>query len=474
MLYKKSDIPLMDKLIANLPDFLADGYDEEVRAFTRSIQAKPQQVFLFERHFDALVFDNLIHWNGTPSQDATLAKVAASEEQMRQFLEGIGRPYESYLIVTNHGTEITFEVGWRDQMAGNVVWDRWIEAVDDPVMAFANAGFLFDLLDYQCATRPTEKPEPPLYRYHPERFKAYRDYAEIVGKFYRQKVEPQSGMLTVPQLNEVMRVVFTELNRRSMDYPRRLKESHPAPSLVIEAEETLATAYGRFVQAGRQIMDFPPALTEMLAKTDIDDIPLNSIKLPYASQYLYFGPQVALELEPGWFVDGAYVEQRGLSGDVGFYAGTPENSVIPHCERQSVCCLTCRASNSVGKCLPELPCPLYIVGMQVNRRGRNRRVTQVISYGAQLNPSGDRVGRMGVPHPVRRGPMQLFSQHRMVVLDNLRDEPKKPAHDFPQPQGLDAGIGVVKAANQGRGRIPVSTADRKPPLLQISVQRCAR
>lgn len=318
MLYKKSDIPLMDELIANLPDFLANGYDEEVRAFTRSIQAKPQQVFLFERHFDALVFDNLIHWNGTPSQDATLAKVAASEEQMRQFLEGIGRPYESYLIVTNHGTEITFEVGWRDQMAGNVVWDRWIEAVDDPVMAFANAGFLFDLLDYQCATRPTEKPEPPLYRYHPERFKAYRDYAEIVGKFYRQKVEPQSGMLTVPQLNEVMRVVFTELNRRSMDYPRRLKESHPAPSLVIEAEETLATAYGRFVQAGRQIMDFPPALTEMLAKTDIDDIPLNSIKLPYASQYLYFGPQVALELEPGWFVDGAYVEQRGLSGDVRF------------------------------------------------------------------------------------------------------------------------------------------------------------
>ncbi|MDN7621121.1 CBS domain-containing protein, partial [Burkholderia cenocepacia] len=43
---------------------------------------------------------------------------------------------------------------------------------------------------------------------------------------------------------------------------------------------------------------------------------------------------------------------------MGFYAGTPENSVIPHCERQSVCCLTCRASNSVGKCLPELPCPL--------------------------------------------------------------------------------------------------------------------
>jgi hypothetical protein len=112
-------------------------------------------------------------------------------------------------------------------------------------------------------------------------------------------------MLTLEPLNEVMRPVNMELNRRSATFPRKLKDDYAQPSLVIEAECSLATAYGRFVQAGRQIMDFPPALTEMLSKTNVDDVPLNTIKLPYAFQYLYFGPQEDLQLEPGWSIDGA-------------------------------------------------------------------------------------------------------------------------------------------------------------------------
>jgi len=92
-----------------------------------------------------------------------------------------------------------------------------------------------------------------------------------------------------------MPLMVSELNQRSMHFPRKLKDSHPAPSLVLETESTLATAYGRFVQAGRQIMDFPLALIEMLAKTDVDDIALNSIKMPYASQYLHFGPRADLD-----------------------------------------------------------------------------------------------------------------------------------------------------------------------------------
>jgi hypothetical protein len=50
----------------------------------------------------------------------------------------------------------------------------------------------------------------------------------------------------------------------------------------------------------------------------VDDIPLNTIRLPYASQYLYFGPQDDLQLEPGWPIDGAYVESRGPAGDIRF------------------------------------------------------------------------------------------------------------------------------------------------------------
>ncbi|MDN7534052.1 hypothetical protein [Burkholderia orbicola] len=303
----------MDVLIA----LLANGYTDEVRLLTKSIQTNVDEVLDFEEAFDQLNTEGLINWVGTPSQEASMVRVENSLEEMCTFLEGMD-VFESYVAVTNHGREVTIEIGWHDMRAGPVVWDRWTVEVDDPVIAFADIGFLFDDKQYRCGPKAAEKPEPPLYRYHPERFKSYREYAESIGKFYRHKVEPVSGMLTLEQLNEIVRFVMLELNVRSMRFPRKQKDSHPSPSLVSESEMTLATAYGRFVQAGRQIMDFPVELTEMLARTDIDDIPLTNIKLPYASQYLHFGPQAELELEPGWLVDGAYVEQRGHSGELRF------------------------------------------------------------------------------------------------------------------------------------------------------------
>lgn len=311
--------------VESLIALLSHGYTDEVRAFTKGIQANPSAVTGFQRLFKLLNAEGKIGWAGTESQQAAMARAEESAQELDDFLEGMTHPFETYVLVLNHGHEIIVETGWHDDVAGPVVWDRWASDVDDPVMAYADIGFLFDKPDYRCEPKTAEKPAPPLYRYHPERFKAYRDYAEPVGKLYRQRVDPATGMLTIDQLNEIARHMSTELNQRSLRFPRKRKESHPQPSLVIEAEETLATAYGRFVQAGRQIIDFPPALTEMLAETDIDDIPLNSINLPYASQYLYFGPQPSLEIEPDWLVDGAYVEQRGASGDVRFTV-----TAVPH------------------------------------------------------------------------------------------------------------------------------------------------
>ncbi len=303
-----------DALIA----LLAKGYSDDVRTFTKGFQTNQSAVLSFELLFDHLVMQGLINWEETASQEAVFARAAENADELEVFLAEMSRPYETYLRMLNHGHEITVETGWHDAIAGKVVWDRWTVEVDDPVIAYAITAFQFDACSYDCAAKPTEKPLPPMYRYHPERFRAYRDYAELVGKLYRQRVDPASGLLTLDQLNQVMQHVNGEANRRSMGFPRKHKEGHPSPSLVMEAENSLSTAYGRFVQTGRQIMDFPPGLTEMLAETDIDDIPLNSIKLPFASQFLYFGPQPNLEIEPGWFVDGAYVEQRGSPGDLRF------------------------------------------------------------------------------------------------------------------------------------------------------------
>ncbi len=314
---KKHEHSVGDELF----ELLNAGYSEKLRAYTLGIEAKPAQVMAFERAFHELTFNAEISWEGTTDQKAFFITISDSRDRLQEFIKGMlssPRYLGDFLTFINHGAEVTVEFGWMDSTSGRVVWDRWTGCVNDPVMAFADIGFLFDHREYRCELRVREQAEPPLYRYHPERFKAFHSCAEQIGKIYRHKVDPQSGMLTLDLMNEVMNPAVREMNDKNMSYPRRLTLNTPSPSLVSESMFSLATAYGRFVQAGRQIMDFPPALIEMLAKTDVDDIPLDSIKTPYAAQYLYFGPQSNLELEPGWFVDGAYVEIRGEPGDIRF------------------------------------------------------------------------------------------------------------------------------------------------------------
>ncbi len=302
----------------SLADVLDIGYGDEVRAITHRIRTNSEAVHLFESYFDELNKEALINWKTSQLQNNQLEQVEALLDDMERFLRDSNRPYQSYLSVCNHGPDTTAEVGWIDEVAGAVVWDRWTKPIDDPVMLFAEAGFRFDQKKYLFAAQPSKKPEPPLYRYHPERFRAYRNYADDLSRFYRQRVDPATGLMTMDQFEFVMNLILREVQERSMKTPRKHKDNLPSPSFILDAEQTLSTAYGRFVQAGRQIMEFPRSLTELLAETDVDDIPLNAIKMPYASQYLHFGALPDLEIEDGWKVDGAYIEQRGESGDLRF------------------------------------------------------------------------------------------------------------------------------------------------------------
>lgn len=310
-----------EKARSAIAQLVSEGYTEEVRSFTKSIASNPAVVMGFEEFLNVFLKEDETSSKEDADQYGALKDMAAlSLMDMQFFLAGAsGLESTACLTMLNHGQEITVEIGWQSQKSGYVVWDRWTQKIDDPVMAFVLLGALVGIKTYRCEPKSVEKPLPPLYRYHPERFKAYRDYADMVGKIYRQKVDPASGLLTVDQLNEIGGgLMTTEMNQRGMQFPRKLKDGFPSPSLVMDSEIALATSYGRFVQAGRQIMDFPPALTEMLVKTDVDDIPLNNIKMPYAAQYLYFGPQDGMEIEDEWLVDGAYVEFRGTEGDIRF------------------------------------------------------------------------------------------------------------------------------------------------------------
>lgn len=303
-----------------LRGLLGRSYNRDLKAYTQSIRTRPDKVIRLEAVYSEMMESSapIVDWQSTQEQLELFRLAMESQEHLEDFMTGSGREYEEYLTVTNHGPEVTIDIGWQDRMVGRVVWDRWTQPCEDPVMAYVMLAYFFDILKYECAPKQASPMETPMYRYHPERFKANRTYAENVGKIYRQKVDAVSGLMTLDQLNEVMGTVVRELNSRAMKHPRRQKMDTPQPSLIVDSEQALSTAYGRYVQAGRQILDFPPSLTEMLSKTDIDDIPLNTIRMPYTSQYVHFGPQAELEIEPGWLVDGAYVEQRGERGDLRF------------------------------------------------------------------------------------------------------------------------------------------------------------
>lgn len=307
-------------MVAKLTHLLKDENASELANFTRRIQTNPSSVYEFEIAFDRLFSEDLLpDWDSSTLRLPLVERIECCAEDLVQFLEKSNHDYILKLEMINHGSEVTIEISWYVQQFGtDFLWDRFTAEVDDIVLLFAEVGYMFGGKRYRCAPRDAFTGEAPLFRYHPERYKSYRHHADQIGKLYRQKVEPSAGMLTLEQLQQLGNHIMVDINERSRRYPRKLKTGNPNVSLVMEAENMLAMAYGRFVQAGRQILDFPPSLINMLAKTDIDDIPLNSIKLPYAAQYLHFGPQAGLELEPGWLVDGAYVEQRGRAGDIRF------------------------------------------------------------------------------------------------------------------------------------------------------------
>lgn len=303
-------------------DLLRSGNIEELEAYTDRIQFHPKQVLQFEEIYDAFFGDDGdIDWEDPEGSCSIQEVMQEIEDEFNSFLSKMpaARDPQTFMTFFNHGAgEITIEVGWDDNRAGRVLWDRWQGKVANPVRAFAQVAFVYDSIDYQCVPKPKPAPLPAMYQYHPERYKASRGFAAKMVEMYRQQSNSKTGMVTMDTFRQIGDLVGAEMNRKTMDYPRRLREDTPHATFVFGAETSIGTAYGRYGKAGRQILHFPPELTEMLRNTDVESIPMNAIHLPFQSQYIYLGPQAGLELAPGWLVDGAYVESRGEPGDLRF------------------------------------------------------------------------------------------------------------------------------------------------------------
>ncbi len=299
-----------DKELTETVVYFVEADDEAgLRQYGQTLAGRPRDVEAFARALEA-------HLPLQGPADPMFGWIRDEYEGMAHYLKTTDVP-GSFLTLRNHGHAVTADVGFTSQ-AGPCVWARWKGPAEAPVLSYAFGSHFFDRHQYLFEPEARPATEPPLYRYHPERYHASHHFAENVGKAYRHRVDPRTGSPMADVIESIHGWIIEELNRGLRDTPLKDRRNAPHTSLILEAAATNSYPYGRFVQAGRQILDFPQAMLDLFANTDVDDVPLDPLKMPYGAQYLHFGPQADLELEPGWVVDGAYVESMGEPGDISF------------------------------------------------------------------------------------------------------------------------------------------------------------
>jgi hypothetical protein len=285
------------------------GYSIQTRDYTRSIESDPKAVLEFCESVGTWFID--YEWEEDPRFKPAFEQIDESLSALEEFLETLIS--DSVVTILCTSPQLTVEIAWKDARVGLVLWDRFFVDCEDPVILLTLIPH--GSVRYKLAPPNEPRSPSPMQRFHPERYNATRNYAGNFSKLYRQQADFNTGAITEPVLNRAVGYIIAELNERGLKYPRRHKRKEDNLTILMNQELMFAIAYGRFAQAGRQIMDFPPGLCEMLAHTDIGGIPVGEIRLPYVCQYLHFGTQKHLELEPGWFVDGAYIEGRGGPGE---------------------------------------------------------------------------------------------------------------------------------------------------------------
>ncbi len=301
--------------------WVVDGYSAKVREATRQVEGDPKAVSKFLEHRTILAERS--DWKHLPTFNSSLERIAESLNALCAHLSMTLPEIDTQLKLSNTGGLSTVEIRWTQPRAGRCLWDRFNIECDDPVILVA----LVDgvrLVSYSLSEPPENRPANPMLRFHPERFKATREFSSKAGRLTKEGGVSSEGV-TLDGLKTVMSLLVPEYNKKNSTYPMRHNTSKISVTSLFTLEASFACSYAQFVQAGRQILDFPPHLTTLLSQTDVTDIPVGEIHLPYQSQYLHFSPQANLELEPGWPVDGAYVySSGGLNGIQIVLTGMPD------------------------------------------------------------------------------------------------------------------------------------------------------
>lgn len=152
----------------------------------------------------------------------------------------------------------------------------------------------------------------PIWRYHPQRQIGATPWGKAIVSISRRS----SSSLSMEDLNEILSAFSSTLTDFFRTRPLRIRaEEKPDKGRAYSRYGEMLAQVASYVRAGKQIYDFPSVLTEMFRNTDIDDIALEHVRLPYPAIYLHFGLQETMPMGDGWFAEGMYfTEVRDASG----------------------------------------------------------------------------------------------------------------------------------------------------------------
>ncbi|WP_421976207.1 hypothetical protein [Roseivirga seohaensis] len=149
--------------------------------------------------------------------------------------------------------------------------------------------------------------------FHPLRYQKSRAYsAKLFRKYSNHNPYSEEGLND--QMDDFIQIVRKEFSKYPIPQRKALIANHIGnTSDILKQEHSLFVELKRFKHRGANIFYFPEHVCQLFKKTDVSEISIGNINLPYKSFYIAFGPQQEFDLGTdqnlNHFFDGAYIEQ---------------------------------------------------------------------------------------------------------------------------------------------------------------------
>ena len=140
---------------------------------------------------------------------------------------------------------------------------------------------------------------------HPTRFLKRNGYAQrLIQDAVRKH---PTGLLTPATFNDLLQKLLTEYRKALMHLPIEARPVNADPLMSIGEDIARLVA---FTARGRNIFMLIPELIGLLENTDLGDIRLSDLSLPYEAFYISFGAGLDFGLPgPANVIDGVYVQK---------------------------------------------------------------------------------------------------------------------------------------------------------------------